>query len=63
MIAAILAVILILAVIGGLLYMIAAILAIVLILAVIGGLLYDTRHDPDRDLRRKIHEWEKGGVE
>lgn len=40
--------------------MIAAILAIVLILAVICGLLYETRHDPDRELRRKINEWEKG---
>ena len=40
--------------------MIALILATVLILAVIGGLLYDSKHDPDREMRRKIHEWEKG---
>ena len=40
--------------------MIAAILDVVLILAVLGGLLYNSKHDPDRDLRRKIHEWEKG---
>lgn len=40
--------------------MIASILAGILILAVIGGLLYETLHDPDRELRRKIHEWEKG---
>ena len=30
---------------------------------VAAGMMYNSDCDPDRELRRKIHEWEKGGVE